>query len=122
MEFAVGPVMVEGGRVVGCPLKICWPVLTCAALALASCSTRDILPSSPYVPPNPPSPAAQAVEISAVRPSERDLGQFVVCMRGSRLPEPPQYYSEFFTGDAYNGVIESVNYDFCSQQTYKPVN
>jgi hypothetical protein len=110
-------------------------ILSCVGLGGCSPNLDDI--GTPrYVPPSPPSPAVQlhgakaaveeehltgAIEISDVRPSDHGPGRFVICMRGARAEMPPQYYAVFFTNDEYKGSRLSVIYDFCEQQSYRPL-
>jgi hypothetical protein len=113
-----------------------FPILLCIVLANCSIPMEDIGKSVPYVPPGAPGPTAQIegvkkaiseekimgpVEISGVRASDRGWGRYMVCLKGQRDQRASSYYSVFFDNDTYKGVRESVTYDFCVQQSFRPV-
>ena|SRR5690349_19720317 len=112
-------------------------LLLSLSITLAGCSLAvdDIKPPA-YVPPAPPSPEAQltganksvkdeqltgAIQISDLRIADRGLGRYMICLRGRRGDAPINYYAVFFDGDEYKGVRLSVIYDFCEQQSFRPL-
>ena len=114
-----------------------FPILLCIVLGGCSIPLDNMTEAAaPYVPPGAPSPTARTeglkkaiakeklkghVEISNVRVSDRGWGRYMVCLKGRRDREAPSYYSVFFDNNAYKGVREAVTYDFCVQQSYRPM-
>jgi hypothetical protein len=113
-----------------------FPILLCIVLAGCSIPIEDMSEPLPYAPPGPPSPSAQidgvkkaiieekltgGVEISDVRVSDRGWGRYMLCLKGRRDQQASSYYSVFFDNDVYTGVRESVIYDFCAQQSFRPM-
>jgi hypothetical protein len=122
-----------------------FPILLCITLdvALGGCSIpiENLTESNPYVPPGAPSVTAKTaglkkaiaeeklkggVEVSDVRVSDRGMGRYMVCLKGrrdqqTRDQQTSAYYSVFFDNDEYKGVREAVTYDFCAQQSFRPM-
>jgi hypothetical protein len=111
-------------------------ILLCVVLGGCSIPMDDIAGPTRYVPPGAPSASAKIeglkkaiveeklkgkVEFSSVRISDRGWGRYMVCLKGSRDNQGSGYYSVFFDNNDYKGVRESVIYDFCVQQAYRPM-
>jgi hypothetical protein len=111
-------------------------ILLCAALGGCSIPMDNLTEAPVYVPPGAPSSVAKIeglkkaineeklkgrVEFSNVRISDRGWGRYMVCLKGSRDQQAPNYYSVFFDNNDYKGVRESVIYDFCVQQSFRPM-
>ena len=106
-------------------------------LLLSVYSSARTEPPPVYVPPSPPTEKAigaavatigkdaklvSPLEISAVRPNDRGLGAFFVCVREMNPPpdKPRRYYSTFFDNDDYKGSRLSVITEQCELQEYSP--
>jgi hypothetical protein len=113
-----------------------FPILLCIACGGCSIPMDDLAGPTPYVPPGAPSSVAKTqglrkaiaeeklsgkVEVSNVRMSDRGWGRYMVCLKGRRDKQASGYYSVFFDNDDYKGVRESVIYDFCAQQSFRPM-
>lgn len=123
-----------------------FPILLCIALGGCSIPIENLSESSPYVPPGAPSVNAKVaglkkaiaeeklkggIEVSDVRVSDRGPGRYMVCLKGGRDQQTRDqqtqdkqtsaYYSVFFDNDEYKGVREAVIYDFCAQQSFRPM-
>jgi hypothetical protein len=90
----------------------------------------------PYVPPSMPTAEAlrnvikQAateakliapIEISDLRPNDRGVGHFMLCMRGVSNDYRTGTYAVFFDDNVYKALRLPVIADGCEKQTYHPV-
>jgi hypothetical protein len=90
----------------------------------------------PYVPPSMPTAEAlrnvikQAatdakfiapIEISDLRPNERGVGHFMLCMRGVSNDYRTGTYAVFFDDNVYKALRLPVITDGCEKQNYHPV-
>jgi hypothetical protein len=113
-------------------------VALCAVLAGCSMAMDEISRPPPYVPPSPPSPAAQAkglqkaittekllgaVQVSEVRIADNGPGRYVICIAGHQKDgSDTGYFAVFFENEDYKDVRPAVMYDFCEKQSYHPMN
>lgn len=113
------------------------PIMLLICSALAACSDSENLPPmQPYVPPSMPTAEAlrnvikQAateakltapIEISDLRPNDRGVGHFILCMRGVSNDSRTGTYVVFFDDNVYKALRLLVIADGCEKQIYHPV-
>jgi hypothetical protein len=121
----------------GLPLNLGAVLAAVACFTLAACSAPEGLPPMPsYVPPSMPTPEAvdkgikQAatdahligpMEMSDLRPNDRGVGHFMLCIRGVSNDSRTGTYVVFFDDNVYKALRLPVISDDCEKQTYRPV-
>ena len=110
------------------------------SLVLSACSSSSVnVPTPTYVTPSAPTDhvaivngAKSAVgeaklappfEVSAVRPTDRGLGRYYVCVRGTSTSTGQRVtYVAFFNNNTYTGSRQSVIIEACETQAYEPLS
>ena len=113
------------------------PIVLLFCSTIAACSTSESLPPmQPYAPPSMPTAAAliagikqaateakflDPIEVSDLRPNDRGVGHFMLCMRGVSNDSRTGTYAVFFDNNDFKGSRMSVMIDNCEKQDYRPV-
>ena len=113
------------------------PIVLLLCSTIAACSTSESLPPmQPYAPPSMPTTAAliagikqaateakflDPIEVSDLRPNDRGVGHFMLCMRGVSNDSRTDTYAVFFDDNVYKALRLPVIADGCETQTYHPV-
>jgi hypothetical protein len=115
------------------------PLVILLSLVMSACSSSSVgVPAPTYVLPSAPtdhqalvngakSAAGEAklappFEMSAVRPTDRGLGRYFACVRGTNTSTGRRdTYVAFFDNNTYKGSRQSVILEACETQAYEPL-